>query len=206
MEKRMVNQIKEIKMSKEMRTRILKNCVTKIEREKENEDMKKNFVIVYKKPLIVAATLAVCFCLTGITAMAATGKLQGYFKDKTNWNGAITGQTYENATEEINVSTFVENELLSVTVDMVEPNLPPYNEISEIRIEAGQILNKDGNVAVMDIETGKVTIENSKAVFSIPVEKLAEGTYKLVISSFVGEKKAEQPLSIYGNWECEFTK
>ena len=27
----------------------------------------------------------------------------------------------------------------------------------------------------------------------------------ILITSFLGEKKAEQPLPIYGEWECEFT-
>ena len=31
-----------------------------------------------------------------------------------------------------------------------------------------------------------------------------EGSYKLRISEIVGSKKADQPLPIHGNWECEF--
>lgn len=204
MEKRMANQMKKIKMTEEMRIRIIQKCIAEIELDKEKEDMKKNVISNFKKPAIIAATLAVCFCLTGITALATTGK--GFFQDKTNWNGAITGETYENATGELAVSTIVKGNVLMVTVDMVKPNVAPYNAISEMRIETAQILNEDGTVVVADIETGTSAIENSNIKFSVPVEQLTEGTYKLVISSFVGEKKAEQPLEIKGNWEYEFVK
>ena len=38
------------------------------------------------------------------------------------------------------------------------------------------------------------------------IECTKSGTYKLIVSAFVAEKKAEQPLNIHGSWECEFTR
>lgn len=47
--------------------------------------------------------LVLCLCLTGVTALAATGKLQGFFSDITGWNGAVVGTSYEQATKELEV-------------------------------------------------------------------------------------------------------
>lgn len=204
--KNLKESVKQIGMLEEMQTRILRNCVKEIEMDKEKEHMKKNFVNTFKKPAVIAATLAVCFCLTGVTALAATGKLQGFLKNKTNWNGAITGQTYENATEELKVSTIVEKENLIIMVIMTEPELAPYSEIQELGLGTYQILDSDGTVIVEAVTAERSMVENAKTKFSIPVEQLSKGTYKLVVNSFVGEKKADQPLEIRGNWECEFTR
>lgn len=198
--------VNQIEMPEEMQNRILRNCVKEIEMDKEKESMKKNFVMNLKKTAIIAATLAVCFCLTGITALAATGKLQGFFKDKINWNGAVTGQTYENATEELGISTAVEDGALTVMVTMIKPEVAPYSEIEELRLGEYQILDAAGKVVMEAVATENYVIENARAILSIPVEQLTEGTYKLVVSSFVGEKKADQPLEIKGGWECEFVK
>ena len=67
--------------------------------------MNKNLSVKYfKKPLVAVATFAVCFCFISMAALASTGKLQGFFKDVTNWSGAITGTTYEQSTEEVELS------------------------------------------------------------------------------------------------------
>ena len=198
--------VKQIRIPEEMQTRILQNCVEKIEMDKEKEDMKKNFVNSFKKPVVIAATLAICFCLTGITALAATGKLQGFFKDKTNWNGAITGQTYENATEELEVTANVQEDVLAVTVVMVVPEVAPYRETEKLSIGEYQILDENGAVVVRGEATEAVTRKGTVNMLSIPVEQLANGTYKLIVRSFVSEKKADQALEIKGHWECEFVK
>ena len=35
---------------------------------------------------------------------------------------------------------------------------------------------------------------------------VASGSYTLLVTAFVSEKKADQPLKISGSWECAFTK
>ena len=49
-------------------------------------------------------------------------------------------------------------------------------------------------------------VVNGCTAISIQLDDLNSGSYRLMISAFVGEKKAEQPLNINGNWECEFSK
>ena len=48
-------------------------------------------------------------------------------------------------------------------------------------------------------------ITEEKMTFLILVAGLSGGNYKLVIPAFVGGSKADQPLTLYGNWECEFS-
>jgi len=51
-----------------------------------------------------------------------------------------------------------------------------------------------------------IPYENGKITVAIPLETLESGSYKLIVDSFVGGSKADQPLEIHGNWECEFMK
>ena len=48
-------------------------------------------------------------------------------------------------------------------------------------------------------------ISEEKVTFLIPLSGLSGGNYKLVIPAFVGGSKGDQPLTVYGNWECEFS-
>ena len=47
-------------------------------------------------------------------------------------------------------------------------------------------------------------VDGSTAKVKIPLNDISEGTYKLVVSKLIGGAKAEQPLVLSGNWECEF--
>ena len=69
-----------IEMSDGMQARILDNCYKKINQETEYKIMTKKTNRFFKKPLATAAAIALCLCIGGVTAIAATGK--GYFKDK----------------------------------------------------------------------------------------------------------------------------
>ena len=158
----------------------------------------------WKKGMVLALTLAVCCCLTGVTVLAATGKLQGFFKDKTNWTGAVTGTTYEQATEELEVTAGMKEGKLVVSVTLLEPDKPPYSEIEEWELGKFQILDAAGTVMLEDEGSEVQTAENGQIVFLLPAEQLEKGTYRMVITSFVGSKKADQPLPVKGNWMCEF--
>ena len=50
-----------------------------------------------------------------------------------------------------------------------------------------------------------VSVQDGQAVLSLDVEDLPEGQYTLQLQSFIGSKKADQPLSINGSWEREFS-
>ena len=196
--------VKKIELSEEAKQRILQNCKEKIEKEQENTIMKKNNIVKFKKPMIAAAAFAVCLCLTGITAMATTGK--GFFQDIKRFDGAITGQTYQNATDEVLVYAAVEEDVLMVTVEMVKIEMVPYREIEVLELEKYRVYDDNGTVVMENVVPETVVMENNQVKFMIPAEELAKGTYKLELDVLCGSKKADQDLLIYGGWECEFTK
>lgn len=47
---------------------------------------------------------------------------------------------------------------------------------------------------------------NGQSAMIIDLNDIEAGSYKLVVYTFVSEKKADQPLNINGTWECEFSK
>ena len=198
------DEVKKIELSEAAKQRILLNCKEKIESEQENYSMKKNNIAKFKKPMVAAAALAVCLCLTGITAMATTGK--GFFKDIKRLDGAITGQTYQNATDEVLVYAAVEEDILTVTVEMVKYEIIPYSEIEVLELQNYRVYDAAGNVVMENTVPENVITENNQVKFQIPAEGLAAGSYKLELDVLCGSKKADQDLLIYGGWECEFTK
>ena len=198
------DEVKKIELSEAAKQRILLNCKEKIESEQENYSMKKNNLSKFKKVLVAAAALAVVLSLTGITAMATTGK--GFFQDIKRLDGAITGQTYHNATNEIMVYAAVEEDVLNVTVEMVQIEIVPYREIEVLELKNYRVYAADGTVVMENVVPENVVMENNQVKFQIPAEVLKEGTYKLELDVLCGSKKADQDLLIYGGWECEFTK
>lgn len=199
--KELFRDIKDIEMPDEMQRRIIKNCYGVME---EKEMNKKSTGKKMRKPMAVAISLAVCGCITGVTALAATGHLQGFFKDKTRFDGAVVGTTYEQATDEINVSVTSGEGAITVTAEFVNPKAAPYGFISEFGITDYTISDVNGNVLVKDGKTAMTAISDGKVEFVIPADNLEKGDYKLEISQFTGGSKADQPLPVNGQWVCEF--
>jgi len=164
----------------------------------------KNRITNGKKILAAAAALAVVLSLTGITAMATTGK--GFFKEKVNFEGAITGQSYHNATDEILVYAAVEEDVLNISVEMVKFDIFPYREIELLELHNYRVYDATGKVVMENALPEDAVAVDNKIIFKIPAEELEKGTYRLVLEVLSGSKKADQDLLIYGEWECEFTK
>lgn len=196
--------MQKIEMPDEMQTRILNNCYKKINQETEYKIMSKKTNSYFKKPLATAAALALCICVGGVTVLATTGK--GFFKDIMGWDGAITGTAYEQATDEIDIAVTDVSDSLTVVATVVNPTIVPYMTFDEMRIGSYKIIDSLGNVVVEGMSNVMLPYENGQIRVAIPLENLESGTYKLIIDSFVGGSKADQPLEIHGNWECEFSK
>ena len=227
-------ELKEIQMPAAMQARILENC-RNAELKKENADMKKmdieskmsdnNYVVgreeterraqkknhtssarKWSRIATVAAAVTLCLGLGGVTAMAAGGKLEGFFADVTRWDGAVVGTTYEQATEEIEVSAVVNGDRLIVEAVLLKANEAPYAFIDSLGVQVYSVEDEDGNVVEKgdSLVTGIMT--DGKVLVELPLDELESGSYKLVITEFTGEAKAEQPLPIKGYWMCEFVK
>jgi len=202
--KEFAQNVQKIEMPDEMQSRILDNCYKKINQETEYKIMSKKTNRYFKKPLATAAALVLCICVGGVTVLATTGK--GFFKDIMGWDGAIIGTAYEQATDEIEITVLDVTDSLTVVATVVNPTMVPYMTFDEMRIGSYKIVDSLGNVVVEGVLNEMIPYENGKITVAIPLETLESGSYKLIVDSFVGGSKADQPLEIHGNWECEFMK
>lgn len=199
--RKMVQTVKDIKMSQDMQERIISNCY----KEKEETTMKKNTKI-FKKPLVAAASLILCFCLAGVTGLAASGRLQGYFKDIVGWNGAVTGTSYEQATDEIEMNITEVSDVLMVELKVVNPNVPPYSTFDAFGIKEYRIVDANGKAVAESKEADMGSIVDGKVNVGISLDAVTSGEYKLIVSKLIGSSKADQPLEINGTWECAFVR
>ena len=151
--------------------------------------------------LVIPAVLA----MMGAGVYAASEN--GFFRDKTNVVGTVTGLTYENATTEIGVSAVYANDTVNVTLDFLKADVPPYTEIETIRLYGKNmtLTSSSSNINYKEFDTEPAEISANKAVLVIPTGTLQPGAYQLTVSTFTGEKKADAPLDILGNWNVEFT-
>lgn len=200
---KLAKKVKEIKLTKEMQERIIEKCYIETEEKKMSKNTAKN---IFKRPMVAVASLALCLSITGVSALAATGKLQGFFKDIKGWNGAVTGTAYEQASEEIQLTVTEGSEALTVSLTMVNPQMAPYNALELLAVESYRIVDLTGKVIVEGDTTEFADVADGKVNISIPLNNIASGEYKLLVSKLVGSAKAEQPLVISGSWECEFTR
>lgn len=208
-------EIKEIEMPLAMQERILKNCRNAVAEEKENVFMAKNISADEKRIkksggrkwtrfATVAAAVTLCLGIGGVTVMAASGKLEGFFADVTRWDGAVVGTTYEQATEEIAVSAAVSGDSLVVDAVLLKAGDAPYAFLDSVNIQTYSIVNAEGETIVEGNSNEKAEITDGKVSFKLHLDELESGNYTLIITEFIGSAKAEQDLPIKGYWECEF--
>ena len=195
----------EIRMPEEMKRRITHNCKNQIlsTMEEHTMNIRKNNSF-FRKPAAVFAVLAVCLSLS-VTALAATGVLQGFFRDITNYSGAIIGTSYEQASDEINMDVTVNGDEMTVRATFADPQMAPYVYAERLGIAQYRIVDGNGKI-VKEGSVESTEVINGQAAVSINLNDVDDGSYRLIVTAFVSEKKADQPLNINGNWECEFSK
>ena len=201
-EKMLAEEIKKIEMPSEMRERILEKCDMKTEEMTMRKNNGKN---LFRKPVMAAAVLAAFLCVTGVSAMAATGKLSGFFQDVKGMFGAVTGTTYEQATDEIEMSIAEVSDILVVEMVM-DATKAPYRELETMEVGNYRIVSADGDVVAKGNQSTVASLVDGMASVSVALPDVATGTYKLVITELIGTAKADQPLKIHGEWECEFSR
>ena len=181
---------------------------------KMNEELNRTMIREYEKRTskqkrsrkwIAAVAVPALLALTGAGVYAASEN--GFFRDKTNMVGTVTGVTYENATAEIGVSAVYADDNVNVTLDFLKANVPPYTEIETIRLYGKNmtLTGASGKIDCTGFDTEPANITTDKATLVIPTGTLQAGTYQLTLNAFTGEKKADAPLDILGNWNMEFT-
>ena len=207
--KKLTQQIKAITMPQDMKQRILDNCY----KEMEDTTMRKT---VFMRPMAATAAMILCFCLAGVTGLAASGKLQGFFRDIVRWDGAVTGTTYEQATNEIRMQITNIADILTVELTVLDPTAAPYAMFDTFGIKEYTIVNADGNVvaesnaspdkAAKDQALDMAKLSSGSATVTIPLSSVPAGEYTLIVTKLTGSAKADQPLEISGVWECTFMK
>jgi len=190
-----------VRMPGEMKRRIVRNCKEELMNSGKESVMKH---IRMRKTAAVALALAVCLSLT-VAAVAAPNALKGFFRDVTDWRGAVVGTSYEQASDEIRMNVSVNGEELMVLASFVDPQMAPYRYVEQLGIADYRIVDAAGKT-VKEGAAESVEVINGQAAIPIPLSGLDSGSYKLIVTAFVADSKAEQPLPISGNWEMEFTK
>ena len=190
-----------ITMPDDMKHRIVRNCKTQIYSIGKESTMKNN---VFRKSAAVAAAVVICLSLS-VTALAATGVLKGSFRDIMNWQGAVVGTSYEQATDEISMSVTVNGQELTVLATFADPQMAPYVYSERLGIAQYRIVDENGK-EVKEGAAESVEVIHGQATVKIPLADIESGKYKLIVTAFVSEKKADQPLNINGNWACVFSK
>ena len=194
--------VKAIKMSEEMENRLIQNCSMRTKnKEVISMNMRKQH-FNFRKPITIVAVVVLCLCVAVAAAAAFQG---GHFIDITNWAGTVTGTGYAEASDEISVAASATKNNLSITVTLLDSQSAPYAEFEQLQIGSYKIINENGAAVATDKGDVPVDIVDAQAIFSISLNDFESGNYKLMIDSFVGSKKADQPLEMSGSWECDFT-
>ena len=192
MHEKLKETVENIRMPMDMKKRLVRNCTVK---------RRQNPIPARKKLSAAVSLLALCLAIP--TGAFAAGKL-GIMRDVKNWQGAITGQVYENATDSISVSVGVEDATLLVTTALVYPDERPFRYIEQLSILEYRIENQSGKKVLKGKETACYPLIDHEAHIPLPISDLPAGSYTLKITSFSGNAKAEQPLPILGHWEHSF--
>ena len=168
------------------------NFIKEFSERRVSRRMKPKFAAAVAVPLMLA--------IAGTGAYAVSKG--GYFRDETNLFGTVTGSVYENANEEINVSLVYEPETITVKVVFSDPNAFPYREFETISLNEFSVIDQTDGSEVNCGEIVPAMINSGQAEIKIPVGKLKSGSYSVTVSSFLGEKKADQPLEVKGHWSA----
>ena len=181
---------------------------------KTNEEMERIMIREFEKRTSTRkksrrwiAALAVPAVLAMMGAGVYAASENGFFRDKTNMVGTVTGVTYENATAEIGVSAVYADNAVNVTLDFLKADVPPYTETDTIRLYGKNmtLTGASGEIDCKGFDTEPAKKETNKATLVIPTGTLQAGTYQLTVNAFTSEKKADAPMDILGNWNVEFT-
>lgn len=195
--------VRKLAMSDEAKERIIRNYQEKTSYESEEITMNRSKTGTWrKKSIFAAAVIALCLCFA---AAAAAAGHAGFFRDVTDWKGAVVGTQYEQASDEIEVAVIPAEKAITVCAAAVDPSSAPYLYLDTLGIADYTITDVSGNTVAEGKQTEMAELTDGKAEIAIPLDNIGNGDYKLVIKAFVGGSKADQPLPISGTWECDFS-
>lgn len=183
-----------IVMSDKTKEELIKNC----ENIAEVKNMSKKKI--FFKNTAVTAVVTACLCCTA----AGVVYHHGFFKDIVRFDGAVVGTKYEQATNEIKVSVTAESENLTVIAEAADPSAFPYAAIEDLKLNDYKIVDKNGKTVIDNLPLEWSVFSGGKAEMTIPLQDIDNGGHTLIINSFTGKSKGDQPLVISGKWKISF--
>ena len=182
-----------ITLSAEARARIARNCRA------ARADAQRSGGARRRRLAAVAVAAALCL------GLAATAYGLGRFRDVTRWDGAVVGTEYGPAAEELDVRVLPAEGGIEVLAAMTSPETFPWRGLESLGLGAYRLLDGAGDTLAAGEGTAPVAVADGEAQIFLPIEALPGGDYTLVIDSFVGGAKGDQPLPLLGPWTCPFT-
>ena len=133
----------------------------------------------------------------------------GHYADIVNEDGAVIGTQYYSTPQEVEITAQYSEDSITVQVTLKPIDKVPFSEMSALKIETCEIIDKSGAVSVLEntAEAAEVTNGTAEVKIALPEpDGLKDGNYILKIESILSEKKGDQPLAIFGSWSIALTK
>jgi len=190
--------ISQIEMPGEMEQRILEKC-----RQEGKRGVRRQGRI---RAVTAAAALVLGILMMGGSALALSGRLEGFFRDVKRWDGAVVGTIYEQADDEVKLEGTDTGEGLELKLTLLYPEKAPYRYFESFGIKKYTITDQNGNTAAEadSLQLWPLTEEAVKVM--IPFDGDNQGDFTLIVTELAGHSKAEQPLPLKGYWSFEFTR
>ncbi len=167
------------------------------------ENIKKNGGITMKKKTAFIIAAAALFITGAVTVYA--GASGAWMKDIKNPLGAITGQVYNDADTEIELS-IISADANGFTVEAVVADFdkPPYIAIDFLKLDKFTVTDENGSIIAENNASESGEFINGCAAIYVSADITDAHTIFLHADRLVGSAKADQPLEINGSWECSF--
>ncbi|MBD7966443.1 DUF4179 domain-containing protein [Paenibacillus gallinarum] len=197
----------------------------------ENERKKKKKSRQAISLAAVAASIVIIIGSVGALNETFASAVKGYFSDIKKWDGTVTGTEFNQASNDIKVtsgeiSIEQDNVIIPIEVEILDKMQAPYALIEVLSISQFEIRDSEGKlldpkyiriVSNVDIPADytisneqnlleEVKLENDKKrIFKADLVIPTVDNIEVFISSFQGQAKADAPITINGDWKINVT-
>ncbi len=195
--------ISQIEMPQDMQLRIIENCRKEdLRREKKRGRGERARL----KMAAAAASFVLCVLMMGGTALALSGRLEGFFRDVKRWDGAVVGTVYEQATDEVKMDVTDTGEELELKLSFLYPEKAPYRYFESFGVKMYKLTDSGGKTVAENDSLQLLPVSVDTVKVMIPFARDNQGEFTLTVTELVGHAKAEQPLVLKGSWSFAFSR
>ena len=161
-----------------------------------------------KKIPLKAAVIAIPAMILLTGAGIYTAHSGGYFKDVKDGFGTVISTQYVNATDDLSVTAMAERDRIFLTVEIPKLELSgmesfPYSEFEEMRVKSCIVECGGKEIRIKDLPYSSMTEKGSEIEITLDEIVNTSDMIIVTITEFEGSKKADQPLSVHGEWKIE---